>query len=183
MILSFTVHGTPQPQGSTRAFLPKGFTRPIVTSDNPNLKSWRQDVAKVALTAINDLSGEHPNPIFAKGTPVRVQARFFFAQPASVRQDHEWKTTNPDLDKLLRGICDSLKQAGVYYDDSQVANFDGSGKFFGLPERAEISVFPLAELQSRDSGRPRRTRAQRGSAEASARGVLAADPVLFEAPE
>ena len=37
-VIQFTVYGRPEPQGSTRAFIPKGWKRATVTSDNPEVE-------------------------------------------------------------------------------------------------------------------------------------------------
>ena len=42
---TFEVLGTPQPKGSTRAFVVKG--RPVVTSDNPKARSWAKTVRRL----------------------------------------------------------------------------------------------------------------------------------------
>jgi crossover junction endodeoxyribonuclease RusA len=111
-----------------KAFIPKGWKRPILTSDNPRLKSWRQDVTKVAL-----LHCKRPT-----SDPVRISARFFFQRPKSLKKTVLYKTTKPDADKLLRGILDSLTGI-VYVDDSQVVSA-GVAKEFGTPERVEIVI-------------------------------------------
>jgi len=36
-VLTFQVYGEAQPQGSAKAFIPKGWKRPILTSDNAQL--------------------------------------------------------------------------------------------------------------------------------------------------
>ncbi len=41
-MIEFTVYGVPIPQGSTKAFVPKGWTRPVVTHDSARTKPWRQ---------------------------------------------------------------------------------------------------------------------------------------------
>src|SRR5512139_3205687 len=51
----FLVFGEAQPQGSARAFVPNGHSRPIITSDNPQLKSWRMLVAESANEALRRL--------------------------------------------------------------------------------------------------------------------------------
>ncbi len=38
--VKFTVYGRPVPQGSTRSFIPKGWTRAVITTDNKKLKPW-----------------------------------------------------------------------------------------------------------------------------------------------
>ena len=73
MTLTFTVAGIAKPQGSAKAFMPKGWTRPIITSDNKNLKAWRDLVASAASDAI----------VAAGGTEVIVAPR----APASTHLD------------------------------------------------------------------------------------------------
>ena len=130
MNLSFTVLGRPEPQGSTKAFMPKGWTRPVLTSDNKKLKPWRQDVSGKALEAMHGkLTTEEA---------VEVRVRFYFAKPKSTPKRVVEKITKPDVDKLLRGILDSLTGI-VFADDAQVTGV-ACEKLFGLPERAEIEV-------------------------------------------
>ena len=45
-MIAFAVYGTAEPQGSSRAFVRGG--RAVVTSDNPDLHTWRQVVAYTA---------------------------------------------------------------------------------------------------------------------------------------
>lgn len=130
MIISFTVHGTPQPQGSTRAFLPKGWKRPIITTDNARLKPWRQDLSLMASEAMQGRD--------TFDGAVTVAARFIFAKPKSTKKSVTAKITKPDIDKLVRGALDGMTGI-VFRDDSQVVSVSAQ-KEFGLPERAEISV-------------------------------------------
>jgi crossover junction endodeoxyribonuclease RusA len=128
------VYGTPQPQGSTRAFMPKGAKYPIITSDNPKLKSWRQELAKAALLAC--CHNESLSFPIAKPAPMEAHATFYFTRPKSAKSPH--KTTKPDADKLLRAVLDGMTGI-VYEDDSQVA-FAQVQKLYGVPERVEIFV-------------------------------------------
>lgn len=127
-MLTFTVYGKPEPQGSTRAFVVKG--RPIITSDNKKLKPWRQ---QVALTAQAVMDG---NVYLQDAAPIGVSVAFYFDRPKSVKAAA--KTTKPDIDKLLRGILDALTGI-VFADDSQVIRCAAT-KQFDSPARAEISV-------------------------------------------
>lgn len=134
MNLSFTVYGVPQPQGSTRAFMPKGSRFPVITSANKGLKPWRQDVAVMALSEMKKESAELANG------PISLAADFYFERPKSAKRQAQ-KLTKPDIDKLLRGILDAL--TGVAYrDDSQVVEVT-CVKRFGSPTRAEISVIEI----------------------------------------
>src|SRR5271157_4858394 len=109
-----------------RAFVVKG--RPIVTSSNKNLKSWRQEVAGAAAMAL-------PNTEPWQG-PIYAHVTFYFDRPKSVKS--ECKTTRPDLDKLLRGILDAL--TGIIFNDDAQVIYCGVEKHYGSPARAEISV-------------------------------------------
>lgn len=131
MRVSLTVQGRPQPQGSAKAFIPKGWNRAVVTTDNKKLKPWRQDVASQAMLAMEG------RPVIE--TAVSVECRFFFLRPKSVKKSVIDKTTKPDLDKLVRGIFDGL--TGICFrDDAQVVCVDAVKTFTEQDERAEITV-------------------------------------------
>jgi Holliday junction resolvase RusA-like endonuclease len=130
--LKFTVEGTPIPQGSMRAFMPKNCSQPIVTSDNVKLKPWRKLVAQLA-----NLEMRKRDYIqIGKNVPVRLILDFYFDKPKSVKMID--KITKPDLDKLVRSCGDSLTGI-VYEDDSQVTEIVAR-KLYGSPARVEIEV-------------------------------------------
>jgi Holliday junction resolvase RusA-like endonuclease len=158
MEFAFTVFGTAQPQGSTRAFLPRGWNRPVITSDNSKLKPWRQQLSQMALIAMQESGAK----LVARGVPVSIVLTFFFEKPRSERKSARHKTTKPDLDKLLRAVLDGL--TGIAYeDDSQVCECRVA-KVFGPPARLEVQVCTLAggvpktpkthTLQLFETGRP-----------------------------
>jgi Holliday junction resolvase RusA-like endonuclease len=137
MKISFTCYGHPEPQGSTRAFVPKGWTRPVITSDNPKVKPWRQQISGVAMDAFAAARGGLVEP-FAKELPVCVQLYFFIEKPASVAKKRTQPTVKPDVDKLVRSVLDAL--TGVaFVDDSQVCAVFAT-KAYGIPERVEVVV-------------------------------------------
>lgn len=115
MRVEFFVHGRPQPQGSTKAFMPKGARFPVVTSDNAKLKPWRQEIAGVAL---REMSASLQSLEFG---PVHVQCEFAFQRPKSTSKKVTHKITRPDLDKCLRGVYDALTGI-VFYDDAQIVS-------------------------------------------------------------
>jgi Holliday junction resolvase RusA-like endonuclease len=143
--VKFTVLGVPQPQGSSRAFIPKGWSRAIITSANPKNKSWRQEVAGAALCEMK----EHKPS--GRGMPMRVMLAFYFQRPKSVKVLAE-KTTKPDIDKLCRSAIDAL--TGIAFeDDSQVTELFAT-KAFGNPPRVEITVsevLPASKAYVRES--------------------------------
>ena len=107
--VSFRVVGIAQPKGSTRAFIPKGWSRPIITSTNPNLKDWQQSVAGAAQ--------QHVTELFVG--PVELSVWFFLPRPKSLPRNVVAHLKKPDLDKLVRAVKDAL--TGVAWrDDSQV---------------------------------------------------------------
>lgn len=138
----FVVPGIPQPQGSARAYTYRrkaekgGGIGARVDSDNPKLKSWRRDVGNIARQA-------HRGPAL-KG-PIRVVAVFYLHRPKSLRGPKA-HTTRPDVDKIARGLADSLTGI-VYEDDGQIVQFKVSKCYAGLGEspRADIAITALPE--------------------------------------
>lgn len=137
--LVFTVYGVAQPQGSAKAFMPKGARFPVVTSDNPQLKGWRQLVAHAASHAL------HGAGMLADG-PVRICAAFYLPRPKALGGKPKAHLTRPDVDKLARAIGDALTGV-VWRDDAQVVQLKVTKQYAGVGEspRAVIAVTPLSE--------------------------------------
>ena len=129
--MRFTVFGIPVPQGSMRAFVPRGWKRPIITAANAKTKPWRQQIAGECLAAMGGASS-------GMNLPMRVEVRFYFPRPKSLKKGVTAKVTKPDLDKLIRAVLDSLTGI-VFDDDSQVIEIVAS-KQFGLPPRMELEI-------------------------------------------
>lgn len=118
-ITQFFVHGMPQAQGSSRAFVVQG--KPVITSTNKNLKSWRDLVAAVAQ--------EHA---YLYACPVMLDLAFRLPRPKSLPKKVSAHTKKPDLDKLVRSICDAL--TGIMYkDDSFIVDLSAT-KEYGVNE-------------------------------------------------
>lgn len=124
--------------------MPKGWTRPILTSDNKTLKPWRQDVSQYAREMMcTRLPSE---------SAIAVKINFFFLRPKSTKKTVQHKLTKPDVDKCARSILDSL--TGVCFkDDSQVVVLSASKTFCECDERAEIEVIEL-DVQSVQEEKP-----------------------------
>lgn len=131
----FTVFGVAQPKGSTRAFVPKGWTRPIVTSDNPKNKGWQQLVAE---SASRELSGEGG---LIEG-PVELRVAFFLPRPKSLSKSVTAHLKKPDLDKLVRAVKDALTKV-VWQDDAQVVLISAR-KEYAAPSDSPRAVIEVA---------------------------------------
>lgn len=116
-MIRFEVLGTPTPQGS-KTRMPNGA---MVEGRSKNQRdahsSWRTAVADHA-RAVAATHGKLDGPLM-------LQVTFRFAMPASARKaDYlrgwSWKTSAPDLDKLVRSVGDALKIGGLITDDSRI---------------------------------------------------------------
>lgn len=112
MSLQITALGVPIPQGSTKAFMPRGARLPVVTADNARTKPWRQ--------AIVDASREQMEGRRPIDGPVELRVVFYMPRPKSAPKRVTEPSAKPDLDKLVRAVGDALTAAGVWADDSRV---------------------------------------------------------------
>ncbi len=149
MVLTFRVFGEAQPQGSSKAFVPKGWTRPIVTSDNPKNKGWRQLVAEGANRALADLPAYDREVIQG---PVRVTIAFYLPRPKALMRPNRpvAHLKAPDVDKLCRSCLDALTHV-VWRDDSQVVELTA---FKGY---ADVDDLPHVDIRVEETGGMMRT--------------------------
>ena len=137
--ITFRVVGIPVPQGSMRGFANKRTGRVHLTSDNPNLKSWREMIAWEA----------RQSATWCSDAPVEVQAMFFLLRPKSLPKRVSLPDTKPDCDKLLRGVLDGI--TGVLItDDSRVVSASTSKRYCSGDEQ------PGALITVREIGEPRK---------------------------
>lgn len=135
--LTFTVYGIAQSKGSTRAFVPKGWTRPIVTDNNPKVKGWQQLVAEGASKALEAAGGETPD----RAGAVKVSIGFYLPRPKKYQRrglavSH---LTKPDVDKLTRGVLDALTGV-VWDDDSHVTELAVTKAYADLEAAPRVDV-------------------------------------------
>ena len=86
-----------------RAFIPKGWNRAVITTDNTRLKPWRQ---QITCTAIDELPKQNfglCEPI-ARDIPIFVRMDFYLKRPASLPIKFAHATKRPDWDKLSRAV-------------------------------------------------------------------------------
>jgi len=136
--IAFTVYGVAEQMGSKRAFVPKGWSRPVITDSNRNLKSWQTLVAESAQHAIAKLPEGH-RTLFLDG--VRLTVAFYFPRPKSLPKKVTAHLRAPDLDKVVRAVGDALSQV-VFRDDRQVVDLVAMKRYAaeGDVPRVEVRV-------------------------------------------
>ena len=130
-MLSFIVYGVAQPKGSARAFVPKGWTRAVVTAANPKTKGWQQLVSEAALQAKDW-------PTLIEG-PLALTVTFYLPRPKSIGKKTVPHTKKPDLDKLVRSVKDGLTHI-VWRDDAQVIEVHAWKCYAGVDERPKAVI-------------------------------------------
>lgn len=115
--IRFVVWGLPQSKGSARAFIPKGWSRPVITSTNKGLKTWERSIKD----AVQPVLAETPSDVKAAifDAPVALSLLFHLPRPKSLPKRVTQHTKKPDLSKLVRGAEDALIGL-VYRDDAQI---------------------------------------------------------------
>lgn len=125
-MIEFFVSGVPTPQGSARAFVVKG--KPVITSANRNLVHWRR--------LVSDASQAHAHMIEG---PVKLGVSFILPRPKSLPKKVMWHLKKPDLDKLVRSICDSLTGI-MWQDDSQVVTIEATKSYAENAESTGVLI-------------------------------------------
>jgi crossover junction endodeoxyribonuclease RusA len=123
---TFAVAGKPEAKGSTRAFVPKGWTRPIITSTNRNLKEWEARVRDAALPYLTTVYAAEA---------IGVHLSFRLERPKSLPKRIAHHCKKPDLDKLVRAVIDGMTGI-IYRDDSQVVQIQAE-KSYATPGETE----------------------------------------------
>lgn len=140
MIYTITVAGKPEPAGSKRAFVPKGWTRAVVTDANAKAKPWKRMVAACA--------EEQAGRVVLEG-PLKLTVVFELARPKGhlgkngVRASAPaHPTVKPDATKLLRGVEDAL--TGILWrDDAQIVEQHVTKRYTELAPLTTITVETL----------------------------------------
>jgi len=144
MTLEFRVYGVAQQMGSKRAFVPKGWTRPIITDSNRSLKSWQVLVSEAASTALHALPPAERG-LLVDG--VRLTVAFHLPRPQSLPRKVTAHTKAPDIDKCVRGLADALTQV-VFRDDAQIVDLVAMKRYAlpGEPPFVDVRVEPSAGI-------------------------------------
>jgi len=130
VILQFTVLGEPRPQGSMRAFMPKGHRFPIVThTKGKRLTLWRKAVEESARQAILRADVKRSGELLAM-----TLSTFPVTEPVVLALQFRLKKPKIDLDKLIRAVGDALTGV-VYVDDSQIVEIIASRNHHDRPSK------------------------------------------------
>jgi hypothetical protein len=152
--LAFRIYGIAQQAGSKRAFIPKGWTRAVVTDSNRNLKSWQQLVREAAAEAIrarqggDRAGGQGLSPWTLLDGPVRLAVAFYLPRPASLPKKVLAMTKAPDCSKLIRAAEDAM--TGVVWRDDALVCEIVAGKYYAAPgeiPHCDVRVEPTAGLR------------------------------------
>jgi len=125
-MISFFVSGVPIPQGSARAFIVNG--KPVITSANRNLAAWRRLMSDAAQGHACMLEG-----------PIKLGVSFILPRPKSLPKKVQWHVKKPDLDKLIRAVCDSLTGI-MWQDDSQVVTVQATKSYAANAESTGVLI-------------------------------------------
>lgn len=127
--ITIDVIGLPVPQGSMKALGRSAAGRTIVTHSNGSqLMPWRQTISAIAHAA---RPADWPME-----TPITLSITFRFPRPAGhFKKDGTLKpsapqhlTKKPDLDKLLRSVCDALATI-LFRGDQQVTSIVAAKRY------------------------------------------------------
>jgi crossover junction endodeoxyribonuclease RusA len=137
--VSFTVEGTPAPQGSKFAVVRGG--KAIVVDDNkPLLTTWREAVEHAAAKVCDRWDMQYWDG------PVGVEVQFIVARPKGhyrtgrnahlLRDDApRHPDRRPDLDKYVRATLDALTASKAIRDDSRVTDLHAIKSFAGREQQ------------------------------------------------
>lgn len=145
-MIEFFVAGSPAPQGSKRAVRNKHTGQIQQVESSKRLKPWRADIRAAAEQA---LSGDPDAHLPLWEEPLIVTLDFYVRRPkghyGTGRNAGRLKesapvhpTVIPDLDKLARGVFDSLTGV-VWADDKSVVALD-AGKAYADERRPGVLV-------------------------------------------
>jgi hypothetical protein len=126
----FRVYGDAKPQGSHIPGVSKSGKAFLREQAGDGLTRWRKQIVLAAFEARgldeegNEVPGVTPVPTIGKERPCRVQINFLTSRPASTKR--KFPSVQPDLDKMVRAVLDSLQQAGVFVNDGQVVSIQAT---------------------------------------------------------
>jgi Holliday junction resolvase RusA-like endonuclease len=144
------VIGLPVSQGSLVA---RGFGPGLRYQNDASLKLWRHMV----ISEVRDAKPEGWNPRAAVSCTMTFRfprnKGHFNRHGALLPSAPAHKATKPDLDKCARAVFDSLEQAGLILNDSQIISVNAE-KRWALPDESPGVLLTVISTQRHDEGQP-----------------------------
>jgi Holliday junction resolvase RusA-like endonuclease len=133
-MIRFTIPGEPTAQGRPRFAVVNGHARAY---DPAKSRDYKQAVRAAALEV-------KPNALL--DGPLQITVTIYKAVPKSMSKLRREKalaqeiqpTTKPDIDNMVKIVCDSLNKI-IWYDDSQIVTLYTS-KWYSDNPRVEVSI-------------------------------------------
>jgi len=138
-MIKFTVYGEPVPKARARVFFNKHVGRVMAYTPKKTM-SWENLVASTA-------SQYCPKSGVITG-PVKVTLRIYRNIPKSFSKTKTEMAdsgellpiTKPDIDNILKSVCDALNGV-IWHDDSQVVELGDCIKRYSKTPRIEVEIF------------------------------------------
>lgn len=129
-VIEINVAGTPVAQPRYRVSARGGKVRHYLPTDHP-IHEYRSQIRNAALA-----QGHSP----IEGA-VRVDVVWQWQMPRR-NQFATYRYCKPDMDNLMKGVCDALTEAGVWSDDAQIVEMHGA-KIYGEQAGTFIKVWSI----------------------------------------
>ncbi|HTA95177.1 MAG TPA: RusA family crossover junction endodeoxyribonuclease [Verrucomicrobiae bacterium] len=124
-MLRIVVYGEPAPQGSKK-FVGMINGHGMLVESSKKVKPWRQDVIAAAVKIREDAG--NPDPL---DCALSVRMIFTLPKPKSApKRKRIYAMRKPDVSKLARSTEDALTTAGIWSDDSRVAEYSRLAKVY-----------------------------------------------------
>lgn len=149
--VAFHVSGDPAPKGSARAFVNPNTGRAIITNASKKTKPWESVIAGTAREKMVGLERFTEAVVFGVCFYLKRPKAHRDARYALKRSAPTSHISRPDLDKLVRTVADALTVAGVWTDDSVVAEIVARKRYSDFDTGATVLVAPIARAsEARD---------------------------------
>ncbi len=67
-----------------------------------------------------------------------MSVTFVLPRPKSAPKRRIWPEVKPDLDKLVRALCDALTQCGAWGDDAQLIHLTATKRYVGTSDILDV---------------------------------------------
>lgn len=140
-VCAFFVTGTPAPAGSKTAFIPKGWTRAIITDACKRTKPWQQEIKHAALDNYRGIVITEPLHVEFVFLVTRPKAHYGTGKNSETLKGGapQHPSSKPDVLKLARAVEDALTGI-VWKDDCQIVSEKISKRYCENDERSGVSI-------------------------------------------